>query len=251
MKQTILMDDIEVVYSVAGDGDAVLLLHGWGCNHTTVKSISDAISDRYRVYSLDLPGFGESPEPKEIWGSREYVAMIESFVKALRIENPIFIGHSFGGKLSLIYGSQNRVSKIVLVGSAGVKPRRSLKYYLKVYSYKATKKLMPLLLGKKEAERRLSAHRTRVGSADYNAASDVMRGILVKVVNEDFRDLMPKITAPTLLMWGENDTATPMRDAKIMESLIPDCGLVVFRGCGHYSFLDDPYSFGAVLNKFL
>lgn len=78
-----------------------------------------------------------------------------------------------------------------------------------------------------------------------------MRAILSRVVNEDLRSVMPGISAPTLLVWGENDTATPMRDARIMERLIPGAGLVSFPGCGHYSFLDNPVQFAAVLRSFL
>jgi pimeloyl-ACP methyl ester carboxylesterase len=78
-----------------------------------------------------------------------------------------------------------------------------------------------------------------------------MRGTLSRVVNEDLRRFMPRITAPTLLIWGENDTATPLKDARTMERLIPDAGLVTFAGAGHYSFLERPAQFAAVLDSFL
>ncbi|MDE6039926.1 MAG: alpha/beta hydrolase, partial [Paramuribaculum sp.] len=78
-----------------------------------------------------------------------------------------------------------------------------------------------------------------------------MRAILSKVVNEDLKSVMPSIKAPTQLIWGEDDTATPMRDARTMERLIPDAGLVSFPGCGHYSFLDNRGQFAAVLRSFL
>ncbi len=97
----------------------------------------------------------------------------------------------------------------------------------------------------------IERRRAKAASADYNAASPVMRGTLSKVVNEDLRRFMPSISAPTLLVWGEKDTATPLRDAKIMERLIPDAGLVVFPGAGHYSFLERPAQFAAVLDSFL
>ncbi|MDE7369928.1 MAG: alpha/beta hydrolase, partial [Muribaculaceae bacterium] len=87
--------------------------------------------------------------------------------------------------------------------------------------------------------------------SDYRNSSPKMRAIMSKVVNEDLCHLMPEISAPTLLIWGENDTATPLSDAKKMERLIPDAGLVSFPGCGHYSFLDNPGQFAAVLNSFL
>ena len=78
-----------------------------------------------------------------------------------------------------------------------------------------------------------------------------MRAILSKVVNEDLKSVIPSITASTLLIWGENDTATPISDARYMEAHIPGAGLVAFPGCGHYSFLDNPMQFAAVLRSFL
>ena len=110
---------------------------------------------------------------------------------------------------------------------------------------------MPLIYGKEGAQKRIDAMRAKRGSSDYNNASPMMRNILSKVVNEDLKHCMPKIQAPTLLVWGENDTATPLADAKIMERLIPNAGLVSFPGCGHYSFLDNPLQFAAVLRSFL
>ena len=110
---------------------------------------------------------------------------------------------------------------------------------------------MPLIYGKKGAQERIEQMRAKRGSSDYNNASPMMRAILSKVVNEDLKHCMPNISVPTLLIWGENDTATPLRDAQIMEKLIPDAGLVSFPGCGHYSFLDNPIQFAAVLRSFI
>ncbi|MDE6555887.1 MAG: alpha/beta hydrolase, partial [Duncaniella sp.] len=139
----------------------------------------------------------------------------------------------------------------ILVDAAGIKPRRSFGYYRKVYTFKAMKRLMYLVYGREEAERRLDRRRAKAGSSDYAQASPMMRRILSKVVNEDLTSELPKIKAPTLLIWGENDTATPLSDAKKMERLIPDAGLVSYPGCGHYSFLDNPGGFAAVLTSFL
>ena len=140
---------------------------------------------------------------------------------------------------------------MVLVDAAGVKPRRPLKYYIKVYSYKLSRRVYRMLLGAERAEKRLERIRARRGSADYAAASPRMRQILSRCVNEDLCHVMPDIKAPTLLIWGENDTATPLSDAKKMERLIPGAGLVSFPGCGHYSFLDNPGGFAAVLTSFI
>ena len=113
------------------------------------------------------------------------------------------------------------------------------------------KRLAPIFLGKRRAEEWIERRRGKSGSSDYNNATPKMRAILSKVVNEDLCHLMPKIAAPTLLFWGENDTATPLADAKRMEKLIPDAGLVTVAGAGHFSFLENMPLFLKVLESFL
>ncbi len=97
----------------------------------------------------------------------------------------------------------------------------------------------------------LEKYRKKSGSNDYQNAKGIMRQILVKVVNEDLSRKMPKIKAPTLLIWGENDTITPVKYGEIMERLIPNAGLVILKNAGHYSFLDKRYEFNIILNNFL
>jgi len=252
-KYIILNSGAKIHYTDCGNdaGNTVLLMHGWGCDHTTVSSIERILTPYMRVLNVDLPGFGESPEPIETWGVDEYTESMEEFLDKLHVKNPILIGHSFGGRICLLMGSRREIHKIVLVDAAGVKPRRSLKWYVKVYSYKLLKKLYPLLVGKKRATELINKARKRRSSADYENASLRMRSILSKCVNEDLCSVMPMITAPTLLIWGAEDTATPLSDARKIEKLIPDAGLVSFEGCGHYSFLDNPKGFRAVLSSFL
>ena len=107
--------------------------------------------------------------------------------------------------------------------------------------------------GKNKPKKTIESYRRKSGSADYNALTGIMRNIIVKVVNEDLKAVLPKIQCPVLLLWGKNDTATPLRDARIMEKLIPDAGgLVAFDDAAwHYSFLDKPYEFNTVLQNFL
>lgn len=247
------LEGLKLHYTDSEKGDkTIVLMHGWGCNHTTVASIEAvALSCGYRVINVDFPGFGESEEPADVWGVEQYTRQIEALVRELGIGRPTLLGHSFGGRVGILYSSRNPVDKLILVDAAGIKPKRSLNYYRKVYTFKAVKRLMYLIYGRDEAERRLDARRAKAGSSDYASATQMMRRILSKVVNEDLTDRLELIKAPTLLIWGENDTATPLSDAQKMEKLIPDAGLVSFPGCGHYSFLDNPGQFAAVLRSFL
>ena len=251
MEKTINIRGTQLFYTVEGEGMPVILMHGWGCNHSTLKSIEAQLTPGFKVYNVDFPGFGGSNEPSAVWGVEEYTRLIEDFSRQEHIESPILLGHSFGGRVGILFASRNKVHKLILVDAAGVKPRRSLRYYYKVYSYKAIKHALLFFLGKKRGETALNSYRAKVGSSDYSNASPMMRAILSKVVNEDLKSVMPKIACPTLLIWGANDTATPLADAKIMEKLIPDAGLVSFDGVGHYSFLENPYQFAAVLKSFL
>ncbi|MDE6310425.1 MAG: alpha/beta hydrolase [Muribaculaceae bacterium] len=257
-EKTIEIEGIDLHYRVGGDTspDArpVIILHGWGCRASTMNLFEQTVLDRCpgtAVYNLDLPGFGSSSEPAEVFGIEDYVRVLETFVHRLGLLNPILIGHSFGGRMSILYSSRNAVERVILVDAAGIKPRRSLKYYGKVYSFKAAKRLLPFIVGRSRASKVIDRWRGKAGSSDYASASPRMRAILSKVVNEDLTSCLPKIKAPTLLIWGENDTATPLRDARLMEKLIPDAGLVSYPDCGHYSFLDRPAQTRAVVESFI
>lgn len=253
MEQYIEIDGLRLRYIQQGDGpNAVIVMHGWGCRAETVQIIADgATLPGTTVYNIDLPGFGLSEEPSQVWGVEDYTTLIEKFCRKLGIEHPSLIGHSFGGRIAIVYASRNAVDKLVLVDAAGIKPRRTLKYYFKVYSFKLAKRLAPLFLGKQRGQALVDKMRGKAGSSDYASASPKMRAIMSKVVNEDLKHLMPAIKAPTLLIWGERDTATPFSDAKTMERLIPGAAIVSYPEAGHYSFLERPGQTQAVLESFL
>ena len=174
--------------------------------------------------------------------------MVEKFVEKLGIVHPTILGHSFGGRVAIIYaGRKNDLNKLVLIDSAGVKPKRGLDYYTRVYTYKLGKKVLGLPGLRAYKEKMME----NAGSSDYKNSTPMMRQIMSKVVNEDLQHLMPSIEAETLLVWGELDDATPLSDAKIMERKIPGAGLVVFNGAGHYSYLDCLGQFLRVMDVFL
>lgn len=252
MDKTIEIDGVSLHYRDSGeDGlSPVVIMHGWGCTCDTVASIASLFKGKMRVINVDLPGHGKSTEPPAVWGIEQYTALMEKFISLLGLERPSLVGHSFGGRIAILLSSRNDVEKVLLVDAAGIKPRRSLKYYWKVYSFKAMKHIVRLVFGKNKGEDILDRMRARNGSSDYRNSTPRMRAIMSRCVNEDLRHAMPSIKAPTLLVWGEDDTATPISDARIMERLIPDAGLVSFPGCGHYSFLDNPFGFSAAVKSF-
>lgn len=238
----------KVYCSLSGSGSPVLLLHGWGCDSEIFSSFVPQLERSHTVVVPDFPGFGKSDEPSGVWGVREYTDCIAALCDFLGVESPCVVGHSFGGRVAVMLASVRPVSRLVLTDAAGVKPVRSLKYYLKVYSYKVTKFLMLEVLRDRDLYER---YRATKGSEDYRNASPVMKAVLSRVVGEDLTRLMPSITIPVLLFWGENDSATPLRDAHIMEKLFSDCALITVPGAGHFSFLEAPVMFAKVLDSFL
>ncbi|MDP9079417.1 MAG: alpha/beta hydrolase [Bacteroidota bacterium] len=251
MEQTQLVKGLNINFNETGEGKPLVFLHGWGSNLQAFTKIQEHFTPNFHIFAIDLPGFGKSQEPNEVWGVEEYTQFIEEFFRVKNISNPILAGHSYGGRISILYASRNPVLKLILLDSAGIKPSRSLEYYIKVYSYKAAKKALPLFVGNNKAQEIMESYRKTAGSSDYNNASGVMRNILVKSVNEDLKHVMPSIKAPTLLIWGENDTATPVSDGQTMEKLIPNAGLVVLKNAGHFSFVEKLHEFLIILDNFL
>lgn len=252
MEKDITIDGQRIHYDESGpeSGRPVVLMHGWGCDHSTVRSIAAALDTGMHVFNLDLPGHGKSPEPDQVWGVPEYTNIITRFIDTLKLEDPVLIGHSFGGRIAIMLASRRPLTKIMLVDAAGIKPKRPLKYYIKVYSFKAARKILPFIIGKSKASKVIDSWRSKAGSADYRNASPMMRSIMSRAIGQDLTSLLLDIKAETLLVWGAKDTATPLRDAKIMERDIPGAGLVTFPDAGHFSFLDEPAQFRAVAREF-
>ncbi|MCL1816904.1 MAG: alpha/beta hydrolase [Clostridiales bacterium] len=246
----VFVQGLKTVYDVVGEGAPLVLLHGWGVERSVFSHLQEHFSCHMQVWSLDFPGFGESNDPPKAWGVNDYADFTKDFCRIMRLDNPSILGHSFGGRVAIVLAAQGFGVKLVLTDAAGLKPKRNAVYYIRVYSYKAAKKVMSLPGLKRWYEAVLNLWLRRNPSGDYVKALGIMRSVFVKVVNEDLGPLLPRINIPTLLMWGENDNDTPLTDGKKMEKLIPDSGLVVFKGAGHYPFLEQPEYFYRVLKSF-
>jgi len=246
---------INVNYIDEGSGDTVLFLQGWGTNLEIYKKVIDKLKITNRIIAFEFPGFGQTPEPSSAWDVNDYTEFTLSFIKKLKLDNIILMGHSFGGRVIIrLMNKSNRkfcVKKIVLLDSAGIRAKVSRKNRLKQKWFKICKKAAGTKIGQKLFPGAVDRMKNKSGSADYRKASPLMKQVLVKTINEDLTDMLPNIDVPTLLVWGDMDTATPLSDAKIMEEKIPDAGLVVLKNTGHYSFLEDFYTFSRVMDSFL
>ena len=236
--------DIYINYVQYGNerGKDVVLLHGWGQNIAMMDPIGKGLSKDFHITIIDLPGFGESAEPPYGYTIYDYYEILCEFLDKLKIKNPILVGHSFGGRLSIIYAAKKKVEKVVLL--AAPFKRSTKKNTFKVKLLKFMKKV-PVI---KELEHYM---KSKIGSTDYRNASSTMRSVLVNTVNEDLTEYLKQIEVPTILIWGDLDTAVPVEDAKYAENIMKDAGLIVYEGCTHYAYLERINQTINILNSFL
>lgn len=234
---------------VSGSGDPVVVLHGWGGRIESMRPVTDCLSPSFRTIAIDLPGFGESPLPEGVWGTADYAVFVRDVLAELGVGTAHFVGHSYGAKTSIYLAATHPglVQKLVLQGSSGLRTPPSLKARARRGVSRTARAVGKL--GGPGARVRDAVYR-RIQSTDYRDAGP-LRPILVKVVNEDLEDLLPRVRASTLLVWGSKDDAVPLAHARTMEEKIPDAGLVVFEGAGHFAYLDEPDRFCVVVRHFL
>jgi pimeloyl-ACP methyl ester carboxylesterase len=232
---------IRTAEAVIGEGKPVLLLHGWGANLSLVWTLAEQLAPLgYRVYALDLPGFGQSDAPPAAWTVFDYARFVVDYLDYHRLEQVYLFGHSFGGRLSLILGADypERIFKMVLADSAGVKTPTPLSIRWRLNFYKTIRDALYRVGAKSLADRLRSAYNARYGSSDFQQAAGVMRDVFVNVVSEDLLPYAARVKVPALLFWGDQDEDTPLWQGQLLEKTIPDAGLVVHPGAGHYSYMD-------------
>lgn len=249
------INDLTINYIKKGNGKAVLILPGWGTTINTYMPIINFLSTYNTVYCLDMPGFGESEEPNTSWNLDDYVTFVIDFIKSQNINELSLIGHSNGGRIIIkLMNEKNlsfKVNKIILIGSAGIVHEKTLYQNSKVKLAKIGKNILELKPIKKIFPNLITKLKNNFGSEDYKNASPIMKETLVQLINYDLREFLPNINVPTLLIWGSNDTATPISDGKLMEKLIPDAGLIRVENCSHYVFLEQPGYVNKIINTFL
>lgn len=235
------VNNLKIAEAVAGDGQSLLMLHGWGAHIALVWPLAERmISQGYRVYIPDLPGFGQSAEPLRAWTIFDYAEFIVDYMKAHQLHKVFYFGHSFGGRLGLILGAEHpdRIIKMALADSAGVRPKTPLTTQIRLTTYKAIRDGLYKVGAKGAADGLRNWYSNRYGSTDYKNVSGIMRETFVNVVNADLLPYAARVQPSTLLFWGDKDNDTPLWQGKLLEKTIPDAGLIIHEGAGHYSYLD-------------
>lgn len=218
-------------------GEVLLLLHGWGGSVNSFDAIKQ-IKKTYKTLIVDFPPFGKSDEPKD-WNIFSYANMVISLCEHLNIKKCHVLGHSFGGRVGILISvlQKELVDKLILVDSAGMKPRRKPSYYLKTLEYKLRKVF--------------GISTMRMGSSDYKDLTLNMKKVFSRVVSTYLEEYASMVSQKTLIVFGEKDKETPIYMAKRLNKLIKNSKLIVFKGCAHFCYLEKPYEFCKLVNSFL
>ncbi|MBP3655362.1 MAG: alpha/beta hydrolase [Clostridia bacterium] len=251
----------KVDVAVSGEGGrGVLLLHGWGCSAQMMSSVRDALDGSMRVAAVDFPGHGREGKalpPPQPWGVPEYMEMTAEIIRRLSLAPCDIVAHSFGARVAILLAATypELVGRMILTGAAGIRKPKSGKATAKTRLYKGLRGAVDLaerthLFGSLPGRGR-EALVQRFGSPDYKALTPEMRQTFNKVISLDLSDRLAEVKAPTLLYWGAQDTETPLWMGQLMEERIPDAGLVVEEGAGHFAYLEQNRRFLAIVRSFL
>jgi pimeloyl-ACP methyl ester carboxylesterase len=235
-----------------GEGEPIILLHGWGTKIESLFPISSFLQTDMKVIIMDFPGFGQTDFPPAPWGVSDYVDWLRSLLHILKIDSAYFLGHSFGGRvgIKLAASAPEIVKGLILVDSAGVRQfETSWRTKILGAISGVAKPFLYLLPGSLSNKIRWKFYKS-IGSTDYLTAGR-LRETYLKVINEDLEPLLGNICAPTLLVWGEKDQATPLKDGELMARKITGSKLIVIKDAGHYPFVDNPIEVNKYIAEYL
>lgn len=259
-----LFKETKIYYEIIGSGEELFVfLHGWGANLDLMKNLMFSVGKDNSCLSIDFPPFGKSEEPLQSWDLNDYVELTAKIIfeaqnqlqnneneqgiislenkkkPAIKSVSAIF-AHSFGGRVAIKGLAEGKFEskRLILLSSAGIKPKFSLKTKLKISRYKFLKKI-----GSKKAE--------KFGSSDYKILSPVMKQTFSKIINEDLSLCCPKIKAKTLIIFGENDKETPPYMAKKLNKLISNSQLYLIKDAGHFAYIQNAAQVIPIIYSFL
>ena len=241
-EKVIIINDLKIRYYASDTlekAGVLVYLHGWKSEALHFRGV---LENYPNFVAIDLPGFGGSERPKTSWALADYANFLKSFLEKLEIKNPLLAGHSFGGSVIAKYAAKGfEAKKLILIDSAGIRKRG-----VKILAYKLGAKIIKLILSvpglNMFREKLRKKFYKLIDSEDYIEAGAMLE-IYRKTISEDLSADLQKIQQETILIWGKDDSATPLWQAEQMHKLLKNSKLSVIENAGHFSFIDRPEKF--------
>ncbi|MBU2545267.1 alpha/beta hydrolase [Patescibacteria group bacterium] len=222
-----VINGLKINYMIMGEGKPLLILHGWGSKKERWRTVAKLLSGRgFQVIVPDLPGFGESDNPDGVWGFDDYANLVDSFISSLDIRHFRLLGHSFGGNVAIKYSLKHpdKVSKLFLVGAACI--RRETVKKKGIYGISKTFKFLSFVPYLKKAF-------YRIIKSDYSHSRGIMKEVYLNIIKKDLTDILGNVNVPTLIIWGEKDDITPLKNAHTIKINIKNSQLEIIPRIGH------------------
>ncbi|MBI2098512.1 MAG: alpha/beta hydrolase [Candidatus Wildermuthbacteria bacterium] len=259
-----------ISYTAVGDppsarqGGSILILHGWGSSSNSWVGVGELLAAKgYCVIVPDLPGFGKTPAPlprrsptgeggSAIWGVEEYAEFVNEFVEKLGLQKFILASHSFGGQVAIQFAVQHpeKVEKLVLIAAAAVRRTPGVFKSLVMAVAKIVSFLLYLVPFEDLRNNIKHAIYMLIRRRDYIRTQGIMRDIFKKVIMQDLTAKCPKLTVPTLIVWGDKDEMTPIQDAYLLQELIPNSKLEIIPGGKHALNFQVPEKLSQLIGQF-
>lgn len=239
----------QIYFQKVGKGKDLILLHGWGLDSSSFWPDVDLLKDTFTLWLLDLPGHGRSDVPPSTFTITNYKNIIEQFIEEQKISKPIVLGHSFGGRIAIKLASENPklLEKIILEDSAGISTKLGIKNIFFQIIAKLVKYLIPDIFNLKEL---LRVKVYKILKSDYKDIG-ALKETFKESIREDLTEDLKKIPIEVLIIWGEKDKTTPLKDGKRMYQLIKNSKLVVMEEMGHAPHITDPERFAKYVSDFI
>jgi pimeloyl-ACP methyl ester carboxylesterase len=234
-EKNILVRNAKVHYKVAGEGPAILILHGWGSSSESWLNVQGLLAKAgLKVFLPDLPGFGQTTVPQEPWSITDYMKWINEFTEAVDLNNFSLFGHSFGGRVAIKFSVTfpNKLESLILCDSAGLKTELSFKRAL-LKRFENVSKILPIEVRNKASDMFLA-------NTDYVKAKGVMKRTMENVIGEDLSPYLSEIRSKTLIIWGQTDKMVPVKYAHVFHEGIKNSVLQIIPETGHSPHLQAP-----------
>lgn len=246
----IVVDQLLTTYQLSGSGKNLVLLHGWGDSSQGSVALQAELAQHYQVLAIDLPGFGGTQPPAVAWGLSEYAAFVAAVLQKLDLKSYAIIGHSNGGAIALrgLAEGDLKATKLVLLASAGIRNQYNGRKHVLRVAAKTGKALTKPLPSRLQQKLRSKVYKT-IGSEMLVA--EHMQETFKRVVTDDVQADAARVTIPSLLVYGYDDTATPVEHGELLQAALGHSELHVIPKAGHFVYLDQPTIVTSLIEDFL